>query len=346
MRRSRPVGVSALNTPILTGRFRAKLVIQRLLLVQRSIQSLLVALALLLIPMQAHAAKKKNVLVLQAQSDGLDEGARSAATAAIREQLAKYPKVVLLDTPEFDFLEMMMELECVDVDAACLVLIGKNYKADTVVYTEAEPGDADIAIKMQVIDVKRGKAREFGASAGDAAAMSGVLPKLIINGFGEVPKAKAKPKPKPPKAVGVTIKANVEGANVYINGELAGRTTLKAKLAPGTYKIRLSKDGFKDREQPLVLKAGKRATLAVEMEKAAVIVAKPDPDFPPPEKEPGDTTPFYKTWWFWTTIGVAVAGGVTAAVLLSGDDDPATTGTMNFGFGSPDYDPLVLEAAQ
>jgi hypothetical protein len=33
-------------------------------------------------------------------------------------------------------------------------------------------------------------------------------------------------------------------------------------------------------------------------------------------------TPFYKSWWFWTIVGVAVAGGTTAAVLgaTSGPD--------------------------
>jgi tetratricopeptide (TPR) repeat protein len=29
------------------------------------------------------------------------------------------------------------------------------------------------------------------------------------------------------------------------------------------------------------------------------------------------STPIYKTWWFWTGVGVVVAGGVAAAILLS-----------------------------
>ncbi len=36
-----------------------------------------------------------------------------------------------------------------------------------------------------------------------------------------------------------------------------------------------------------------------------------EPEPPPPPKR----TPFYATWWFWTAVGVVVAGAVTAGVL-------------------------------
>ena len=46
-------------------------------------------------------------------------------------------------------------------------------------------------------------------------------------------------------------------------------------------------------------------------------------------------TPVYKTWWFWTGVGVVVAGGVVAAVLLSGGTDrpacPTICTTANSG---------------
>jgi len=28
-------------------------------------------------------------------------------------------------------------------------------------------------------------------------------------------------------------------------------------------------------------------------------------------------TPFYKTWWFWTVVGVTVAGGATGVIVWS-----------------------------
>jgi len=43
---------------------------------------------------------------------------------------------------------------------------------------------------------------------------------------------------------------------------------------------------------------------------SGMLVAQP----PPPQAE----APIYTKWWFWTGIGVIVAGGIVAAVLLSG----------------------------
>jgi hypothetical protein len=41
-----------------------------------------------------------------------------------------------------------------------------------------------------------------------------------------------------------------------------------------------------------------------------------------PEKE--ESTPWYKTWWFWTTVGVVVAAGATTGVVLGlqGEEGP------------------------
>jgi hypothetical protein len=33
---------------------------------------------------------------------------------------------------------------------------------------------------------------------------------------------------------------------------------------------------------------------------------------------PAESSPFYTRWWFWTAVGVVVAGGVVAALVLSG----------------------------
>ena len=35
-----------------------------------------------------------------------------------------------------------------------------------------------------------------------------------------------------------------------------------------------------------------------------------------------EPTPWYKSWWLWTIVGAAVAGGATAAVLLTRPEDP------------------------
>lgn len=50
---------------------------------------------------------------------------------------------------------------------------------------------------------------------------------------------------------------------------------------------------------------------------------------PPPSDAGSEHSPLYTRWWFWTVIGVAVAGGVTTAVLLSsGKSRPDCTATI------------------
>jgi hypothetical protein len=36
-----------------------------------------------------------------------------------------------------------------------------------------------------------------------------------------------------------------------------------------------------------------------------------------PNPEPPASQPVYKTWWFWTGVGVVVVGGVVTAIVLS-----------------------------
>lgn len=36
--------------------------------------------------------------------------------------------------------------------------------------------------------------------------------------------------------------------------------------------------------------------------------------------------PFYKAWWFWTAVGVVVAGGVTSMILLTGGNNRVASG--------------------
>ncbi len=56
-----------------------------------------------------------------------------------------------------------------------------------------------------------------------------------------------------------------------------------------------------------------------------------------PQEKPRDGV--HRTWWFWTTLGAAVAGGVVLAILLTADggtEDPllGNTGQVSFTLGS------------
>jgi hypothetical protein len=58
---------------------------------------------------------------------------------------------------------------------------------------------------------------------------------------------------------------------------------------------------------------------------SATLVSEPGPPAP-------RSSPFYERWWFWTAIGVVVAGGVVTALVLSGGTSrPSCPATVTGG---------------
>ena len=60
----------------------------------------------------------------------------------------------------------------------------------------------------------------------------------------------------------------------------------------------------------------------------------PDTGPPPPKPEPARPSPFYKRWWFWTAVGVAVVGGGLAVGLAVGGRDDRVPGGHPTNFGA------------
>ncbi len=88
--------------------------------------------------------------------------------------------------------------------------------------------------------------------------------------------------------------------------------------------------------------ASKPATVAsIPSDQAAVIddvPTIPQEEQPVSEKSSVSKQPFYKTWWFWTIIGVAVVGAGTAAGVLATQGEPAG-GSIGFS-PDPGFAPL------
>jgi hypothetical protein len=308
----------------------------------------LLAVTLFLTPANLQAATKpKKVLVFQVQSDSLGETDRAAATKSLREAIAKYPGVKLLDTPTVDFFELMIEFECTDTDADCLAAIGgKKFKAHEVVHVQAEPAGGGISLHLKVVNVRKRKliSEQKGTAASASAAGSG-LAALVVAAMGAVPAPKPPP---PPRVVRVRVKitANVKKATVYINGKKMGRAPLTRSLKAGNYKVKVTRRGYSASERTITVGTSALAVnfdLAKTPKAVAKTKAKPvESPAPAPAPQIESDRPFYAQWWFWTAVGVGVAGIVTTAVVLSIDGEPAKTGIVNFGLSSPDYDPLVL----
>lgn len=145
----------------------------------------------------------------------------------------------------------------------------------------------------------------------------------------------------------LTVSADVAGAQVFINGRLAGTAPLiELEVPPGNLEIQVKKDGFYDGSQTLSAKAGRDYPIEVKLGApiaSSVVATKSDAPVrrdivPEPTEAPivgaetqVDSAPVYQKWWFWTAVVVVVAGvAVTSIVVANNSGGPAPLTKRDF----------------
>jgi len=134
-----------------------------------------------------------------------------------------------------------------------------------------------------------------------------------------------------PTAAVLSVKTDVPGAEVRVDGWSAGVTPLEGiEVPPGTVEVVLTRSGFRPVRQTLAVTAGVDYPLSVVLEPGssgdAPIAASLLPSqLSAPALEVGQSSvqasgPITQKWYFWIGVGVAVAGialATTAAVTAS-----------------------------
>jgi tetratricopeptide (TPR) repeat protein len=105
-----------------------------------------------------------------------------------------------------------------------------------------------------------------------------------------------------------------EGGQVSLDGKSIGTVPLSHVVEPGVHLVKVTKAGYKPWSSSVTVAAGSKLDLPVALERMGGQGPAPAP-----------STPFYKKWWFWTIVGVAVAGGAGTGIYFAtrGDDIPA-----------------------
>jgi hypothetical protein len=129
----------------------------------------------------------------------------------------------------------------------------------------------------------------------------------------------------------VSVKADVSGGRVFINGEEKGPPPLEGLLLPpGSHEFTFEREGFKSDTQRLAVRAGKEYTVDFKMRPEAVAstdqprapvltpteVATPSPltELPP---ENTVSKPLTSRWYFWAGVGAVAAAATVGAVMYS-----------------------------
>jgi PEGA domain len=109
----------------------------------------------------------------------------------------------------------------------------------------------------------------------------------------------------------LSVSCGVSGARVLVRGALEGTTPLDEAIAemPGDAHVEVIADGYLPYVRDLVLAAGKEARVDAVLTPELVVRRAP------PERAAPASTSIATKWWFWTGVGVVVAGGTAAAIV-------------------------------
>jgi hypothetical protein len=101
----------------------------------------------------------------------------------------------------------------------------------------------------------------------------------------------------------LTVRSAVPGAHVFVDGTPLGASPAEAPLEAGTHTVRVQAKGYDDVQTTVVLGTGEHKELPLD-----------------PTKPPG----ILSKWWFWTGVGVVLAGAVVTTIALTTEKAPGT----------------------
>jgi hypothetical protein len=82
---------------------------------------------------------------------------------------------------------------------------------------------------------------------------------------------------------------------VKVDGRLVGDAPLEVQVPAGTHQLSMHRDGYEDASTSTVIAVGERKEVSLRLE---------------------STPSIFGRWWFWTGVGVVVAGGAAVTVAL------------------------------
>ncbi len=140
-----------------------------------------------------------------------------------------------------------------------------------------------------------------------------------------------------PTAGVLTVRSDPEGAEVFVNGVLAGTTPLRDwEVVPGEVTLIVRAPGHEPYRADLRIRAGEARTLDLSLEPLG---ATPPPAavstelLPPPAKDGGLP---WGSWWLWAAVGAAVLGGTALAVAASSAGPVEVQDPSHLPGGPPD----------
>lgn len=266
-------------------------------------------------------ARQVKVLPLDIYSPAISRTQAENILKIIINRLKKYKKYRLMTPPNQNPLDMILDAGYMDLNAESLAGIGKARGADIVLYTEIKKEGDTFYLYLQKVKVADHKQIIAKGGIGMLEHPDKGIFIALNQVFGPIP-------PPPPKVTVVSFITRPPGAEIFLNNKFLDNTPLVTKLKPGIYKVKVTKPGYKDEVRTIKVKKG--APLEVDIRLQQILI--PKTTVPPSQqrKRVEHEKHWYQTWWFWTSVGVVVAAGVTTGVVLGTHHGAGPTGSAEF----------------
>ncbi|HJZ84145.1 MAG TPA: PEGA domain-containing protein [Polyangia bacterium] len=275
-------------------------------------------LAVMVVPAPARAALRYAVYPLGSLALEPQELAR--VERALVAGLAVVPEARVLERKAVE--RMLTErrntrLALCEGDLPCLAAVGKALGVDRVIAGEAGGlGGSGFVLYLRVVEAASGK---------EVASMSAVL-KGDDRGLRASAREAAFRLIAPERYLGrLSIKADVPGASVYIDGQrVATLPSPPLPLAVGPHALRLSHEAYRDFMRFVDIEFDKTTEISAGMTAFPVISEQMrargvrDP-VPGGGNEVEDGRAWYRRWWAVTAFGVVLAAATTAIVIGAAD---------------------------
>lgn len=192
------------------------------------------------------------------------------------------------------------------VDTKTAKEIGKIYGVDLLVLGSVARFGTRIEADIRLVDTQTGSALH----AENAASRSESEIRTMVVNLARKMEQRCTSK----TTLALQILSVPDGANIFLDNKMASMTPATFNLAPGTYMVRLEKNGFQPREQSVSL------TTDDQTVNARLAAVETHASSMPTETAPNPTPKSNKKWFL--IGGAAGATGILAYILLRPKENP------------------------
>jgi hypothetical protein len=257
----------------------------------------------------AQAKPKVAVLGLEVSDDGGGMDAQIAQfatelTTALRQRAKdRGSPFQLAPNSNKDLLEMKLLSGCANEARGCMADIGKELKADRLIYGKIERRKDGYHVTLKLLDVS---SKKMERSTSDLIAINestdvDTWSRRLYNRLGGLPDQGT-----------LVVKANVDRGTVYVNGESKGELSDGSAqilgLPEGKHEVRVESEGNSAFTTKVTIQAGQTADLTVNLAPLDTVGSRKADKGP---ERPGGTARIL----FWTTA-VTAAGGAAGVTVF------------------------------